>query len=120
MKKLIATLILLAGPSLAVADNYAECLLDKLPGVQNQSATIAAVRLCEADYPGGFASVKQGTGRGFFASYDSGHECVLDMTSNTRHQRAASIISSACFRLYNKPPKPAEPNYFDQFDPPAN
>lgn len=109
MKKHLAIIALLACPSLAMADNYATCLLDKLPGVQNEAATISAVRLCQADYPGGLTNVAQGAGRGLFASYDSGDECAFEKAKDTRDRRAAQLIGSACLRLYNNPPKPIRP-----------
>lgn len=56
-------------PSLAVAD-YAQCILEKVPGVQNDAAASAAHQVCLSKFPGGLALVKQGSGRGFFG-FDS-------------------------------------------------
>lgn len=101
---------------LAMADNYATCLLDKLPGVQNQGASYSAVKLCQSEYPGGLANVEQGSGRGLLASYDSGDECTYEKAKDARYTGAVRIIADACMRLYNKPQAKPEPNYFDQFD----
>lgn len=111
MKKHLAIIALLACPSLAMADNYATCLLDKLPGIQNDNAATAAWNLCGTRHPGGLESVDAGSGRGLF-SYESGAECALEESGQTRSNTAAYQIRLACDRLYN------EPNFFDQFDQP--
>ena len=68
---------LLACPILAHASNYATCLLDKLPGLENDQAAMAALQLCKADFPDGLAAVPLGSGRGLLG-YDSGAECALE------------------------------------------
>lgn len=103
MKKLIITSALLAFTSLAQAGNYATCLLDKLPGVENHGASVSAVRVCQNKYPGGLAGVEQGAGRGLFAAYESGDECTYDKAKNTRYTGAVRVMAEACMKLYNKP-----------------
>lgn len=102
MKRTLASLILLlaAGPTLA--SNYATCLLDKLPGVENDNAAAAALQVCTSDYPGGFAEVPLGSGRGVLG-YDSGAECALEKSGATRSRTAAFQIRKACDHLYNQP-----------------
>ncbi|WP_374416675.1 hypothetical protein [Ectopseudomonas oleovorans] len=100
MKKLIAILALCACPSLAMAGNFAECLLDELPGVQNNNAAGAAYQVCSAKYPERYAGVAQGSGRGFFG-FDSGAECALKKARDTRSQDAAGMMRVACNRLYD-------------------
>lgn len=97
-------------PALAHAD-FAECILEKVSGVQNDAAAGAAYQVCLSKFPGGLTSVKQGSGRGLFG-YDSGAECTLDRAGKTGSQRAATMINAACRKLYD------EPNFFDQFDQP--
>lgn len=101
MKMHLATLTLLVVPSLAMADNFAECLLDKLPGVQNDATAYAAAQLCNSKYPERYDSITQGSGRGLF-SYESGAECALDKGADTLSSSAAGQIRVACNRLYNK------------------
>lgn len=114
MKKLIAITALLACPSLAMAENYATCLLDALPGVQNQAAITAAIRLCRTEHPGGLTSIEQGAGKGLFASYKSSDECTFEKAKDTRHAGAIQLISHACRRLYNEP-IPPDSAYWKQF-----
>lgn len=109
MNKLLAVAVLLAAPLTASAANYATCLLDKLPGVQNTPAAYAAAKICLAKYPTGFDGVQQGSGIGFF-SYASGAECALEKASETQSNHAARMIMGACNKLYN------EPKHFDLFD----
>tara|TARA_Y100001937_G_scaffold98999_1_gene135191 strand:- start:999 stop:1373 length:375 start_codon:yes stop_codon:yes gene_type:complete len=99
----IVAALLVVWPTLGHASNYATCLLDKLPGVQNHGASVSAVRVCQSKYPGGLASVEQGAGRGLFASYDSGDECTYDKAKDTRYTGAVRVMAEACMRLYNKP-----------------
>ncbi|MFV3385387.1 hypothetical protein ACNFCJ_08030 [Pseudomonas sp. NY15364] len=107
MTKHFTIVALLAFSGLAQAGNYATCLLDKLPGVQNHGASVSAVRVCQSKYPGGLAGVEQGAGRGLFASYDSGDECTYDKAKDTRYTGAVRVMAEACMRLYNKPQPPA-------------
>lgn len=101
MKIPLAIIALLACPSLAIADNFAKCLLDKLPGVQNDATAYAAAQLCTSKHPERYDSIAQGSGRGFF-SYESGAECALDKGADTLSSSAAGQIRVACNRLYNK------------------
>ncbi len=109
MHKAILAFVL-ALPTAAHAD-FAECILEKVSGVQNDAAAGAAYQVCLSKFPGGLTSVKQGSGRGLFG-YDSGAECTLDRAGKTGSQRAATMINAACRKLYD------EPNFFDQFDQP--
>lgn len=102
MKKHLAIICLLACPSLAMAGNFAECLLDELPGIQNDNTASAAYQVCTARHPGRYAGVAQGAGRGFFG-YDSGAECALRKARDTRSQLASGMIRAACARLYDEP-----------------
>ena len=88
-------------PSIATAGDFATCLLDKLPGVQNDVAAQAVYQVCNAKHPGAFGPVKQGSGRGWF-SYSSGADCTMKKAGETRSFRAAGLIGVACRRLYDE------------------
>ena len=100
MKKLIA--VLLIAPSSCFAGNYATCLLDKMPGIENDAIAMATNKVCLDKYPGGFNNVQQGSGRGYF-SYDSGAECAAKIGSKTRSLTAGRMIFASCNVLYEKP-----------------
>lgn len=85
------------------AGNYPECLLENLPGVQNDTAARAAQRICTSKYPGGLASVKQGAGRGARGAFASGDECVVAVAGETQSEIAARAIGLACRRLFDEP-----------------
>lgn len=94
--------ILLALPATAFAGNFAECILDKMPGVQNDSAAAAAFQVCNARYPERYRGVTQGEGRGLWG-YDSGAECALAKSKDTLSGNGAGMIRMACNALYNQP-----------------
>lgn len=85
--------------------NYAECLLEKLPGTANDVAANAIWETCQAKHPGGLQVIEQGSGRGWF-SFKSGAECTAKTAGDTRSRMAALGISSACNKLYDPPPEP--------------
>lgn len=101
MKPTSALFALALLPSSAFASNYAECVLDVVPGVQNDPAAYAAHQVCLSKFPGGLQAVKQGAGRGFFG-YDSGAECTLKKAGGTRSQSGAAMISASCRKLYDE------------------
>lgn len=111
LQVLVATAALLL-TSAVYADNFAECLLEKLPGVQSQPATNAALQICKKKYPANWASVEQGSGRGFFAAYDSGYECALDIGRDTQQRQAAFLITKSCKLLYDE----RVPGLFDDLE----
>lgn len=115
MKKHLVIIALLACPSLAMADNFAECLLDKLPGVQNRQATIAAANVCGERYPERLTGVEWGAGRGFiFSKYDSPTDCFQAKANAVQDGLAIGWIRQSCARLYGQPPKPG---LFDDLEP---
>lgn len=108
MRHALAALALLCS-SCAYAANFATCILDKMPGTQNDVAASAVYQVCQGKHPGLFGSVVQGSGRGIFG-FDSGAECTAKKAGDTRSQRGAVLIGVACRKLYD------EPNPFDKYD----
>lgn len=96
----LAALLLALAASPAIAANYATCLLDKLPGTQNDVAANAVLQVCQSKH-GGIQTVAQGSGRGMF-SPDSGAECTAKKAADTRSNQAAHMIGVACRRLYEE------------------
>lgn len=88
----------------AQAANYATCLLDKLPGTQNDVAAQANMQVCLGKFSGGIESVPQGQGRGLFG-FNSGAECTAKKAGDTRSNQAAVLIGVACRKLYDEPIK---------------
>lgn len=118
MKRLVLALVIFSFSAAAISGNYATCLLKNLPGLQNEAAANAAIKLCMSEYPGGINSVPQGDGRGFLG-YKSGAECAMKKAGETRSNLAGNGIYMACRRLYDEPTKPwieYQANPFDQFD----
>lgn len=117
VKRLIVLLVLFL-PTFAHAGNTATCVLDKMPGVQNDATAAAIYQLCVREH-GALLSVDPGSGRGWF-SYESGVECAADKAKETSSQRGAMMIRVSCNRLYDKPlpeldfdPYTAKPSILD-------
>lgn len=91
--------LLTAGP--AIADNYADCVLDKMPGSQNDMTTNAIVRSCLESHPLGYREVKKGSGRGLFG-FKSPDACILKKAKDTPNARGAQMISVGCHCLYGE------------------
>lgn len=103
--KTAAIILSVAIPFSASAGNFASCILDTMPGIQNDPAAHAAMRLCLDRHPGGYAGVEQGEGRGFF-SFNSGAECAVKKGAGTTSRIAGAQIFNACNKLFNEPPGP--------------
>ena len=97
----IITAAILLATAQAHAGNFATCILDKMPGTQNDVAAVAVYQICNSKHPGGIQVVEQGSGRGIF-SYDSGAECTAKKAAETRSNRAAHMIGAACKKLYDE------------------
>jgi len=100
MKKLAALLCLVAAPAMA-AENFAECIIDRVPKAQNDIAANAVFQVCQSKNPTGFVSVQQGSGRGWFSP--SAAECIEKHASQTTSFRAAQLVGIACRKLYDQP-----------------
>lgn len=99
----IVGLFLLAGVSSATAaSNYAECIIDTLPGTQSQAAFTAGMQLCAAKYPDRMFVIKRGAGRGILG-FKSANACTADKAKSTSWQPAAWQIRLACECLYGDP-----------------
>jgi len=79
------------------AANYAECILDEMPGASNDLVAQHVIILCHKRFPAGLQPVDR---REFFPAYKSGRECLIDKASNTSNTMASQVISAACYRLY--------------------
>jgi hypothetical protein len=81
------------------ASNYAECLLDRMPGTQNAAVAQTVVKQCVASHPAGYLGVTRGSGKGWF-SYSDPDACVLAKAKATTNAMAADMIRGACHCLY--------------------
>lgn len=100
MRLLVAALAWFALP--ASAADYAQCILDKMPGTKNGVVHQAILRECLAAHPGGFLVARKGSGRGFFG-FDGRDACVKRKAVDTAFPGSAVAISAACHCAYEKP-----------------
>jgi hypothetical protein len=82
--------------------NFAECIIEKMPGVANPAARSAIMRSCYQKYPAGLLEIERGSGRGMFGFKDQ-DACIIKKAKDTPFQPAASAIAYACACLYKKP-----------------
>lgn len=105
--KLLAVVSALLLSCAALAGNYADCILDKMPGSENEAVTAAVVSTCIQENPNGFYEIEKGDGRGLFG-YKNANACVLKKARDTRYPRAAGLISASCRCLYDEALIPGE------------
>ena len=86
----------------AHAGNFAECILDRMPGTANQPAAMAVFRSCGSENPGQYEAIEQGSGLGFFGFKDQ-DACIIKKSKDTTQSNAAFMISRACRCLYQAP-----------------
>lgn len=111
MNKIATILCLVAAPSMA-AENFAECIIERMPGVQNDAVAGAIARACLAEHPGGIDAVPQGSGRGWF-SYKSGNECIIKKGEKVISRIGGNLLTGSCIKLYD----PVQPGLFDDLIP---
>lgn len=99
MVKRIALLLVFACPIAVFAGNYATCLIDKMPGSENEIFTSSVIAECSAEHTGTLYAIKKGSGLGFFG-FKNAEACVQSKTKTTPNRRAAVMISRACGCLY--------------------
>lgn len=112
---IIAALTLATTP--AWAGNFATCVLDKMPGVQNAATSMAVMQTCRSEHPSWYSGVEKGSGRGIFG-FSDGNACIIKKAASTPFQPAATAIAIACRCLYDKASQDGQmcANFFDQFD----
>ena len=100
-------LLLLPFAALAgTGSNYAECLIENMPGVANEQAHWAGLNMCRSAHPQQFTNIEKGSGQGFF-SKQTPEQCTLTKARDTRWQYSANMIRAACDCLYAAPETPA-------------
>lgn len=103
MKKIVALLLLVVAVPAFAAGNFAECIIDRMPGVQNDAVAGAIARTCLAEHPGGIDVVPQGSGRGWFG-YDSGNECIIKKGEKVVSRIGGNLLTGSCNKLYDPAP----------------
>jgi len=101
----------------ALAGNFAECILDDMPGASNGAASGAVFRSCSQAYPEKYYGVIKGSGKGMFGFKD-GNACTIKKGKATTFQPAASAIAVACGCLYDTPQVEGQTcaNFFEQLN----
>lgn len=101
VKRAAIALAVVFAATAAHAGNFAECILDKMPGSENEAFTTSVISTCTQENPGTFYNIGKGEGRGLFG-FGDGNSCIQKKTKETRNQRAAFVIANACRCLHDK------------------
>lgn len=80
------------GPS-----NYWDCVLDEVPGSQNDAAARAVIRKCGSLFPDPEEKVEKKSG-GIFGT--TAEDCILERGKNTSGNLAPRLLANACFKLF--------------------
>lgn len=84
----------LLGPS-----NFWECVLEKMPGVQNDPVAYQIAADCNTRFPNPPEISGKDKVGGLF-SVPHAPECVIRYAKNTRSNFGAQLITAACYQLY--------------------
>jgi hypothetical protein len=98
---IVAASVMLAAAH-AHAGNFAECILDNMPGVANGQAAAAVARSCTREYPRQYSGVYKGVGLDWFGFKDS-EACIIKKSRDTVQPYAAGMIAAACRCMYEPP-----------------
>lgn len=104
---LIFSCMILVHTGSAMAENFADCILDKMPGTSNRSAALAVFKSCATDHPEKYAAIEKGSGSGWFGFKDQ-EACIIKKSRDTVQQNAVFMIAAACRCLYGKPELPVQ------------
>ncbi len=88
---------------LSSPENYHECLLERLPDVQNDVVAASENSQCRVAFPDSTPPEKVDPG---WLGPETVAECLAEFGTNTPSSYAANLIREACFQLY--PEQPAE------------
>ena len=77
--------------------NFHECILERLPGVQNDLAAIAETNQCRQEFPD-FTPPEKASH--LFTGPETVDECLRKYAHDTPSNYAANQIRDACFQLY--------------------
>ena len=87
-----------ASASIFGSSNFYECILDNMPGTENNQVAAKIYLKCQKEYPNK-SNIKK---KSSIFGIKTRSECILEYAKNTSNQLVAANISSACYKLYPK------------------
>lgn len=97
----------LVSASSAMAENFAECIINRMQGASTAAVSSTVTRMCNQAHPDGYFTIARGSGRGLFGP-KSGDECTIQKAKGTPFQPAAAQMAFACRCLFDKPSYPMD------------
>lgn len=107
--------LLLSGCS-AEPKNFAECVLEKIPGANSEIVRLSAYQQCRSTFDEMFYEIQKGSNTGIFSNYSDGQECLLDKSKGLMHKNSVINIKMACSCLYDKPKVEGEMCSYEKID----
>lgn len=95
-------------------ENFAECILGNMPGVNNEIARSQVYQQCRSTFPNMQYDIVKGSGLSTLSKYSDQKDCVIQNAKSTLDSRAAINIKMACSCLYEKPRFKNEMCSYDQ------
>lgn len=83
------------------ASNWYECVLNRMPGVQNNYAASAILKSCYTEF-GQPEPYAEHPPHGWFARYPSGDACTRAKAAGTGSELGARVLTAACHHLYDR------------------
>ncbi|MDN7541951.1 hypothetical protein [Burkholderia cenocepacia] len=106
-KMIFAVVFLLAAVGLAAraggwfgGDDWASCILDKMPKAENDIAAALTAKACASEHPD-FASTNRYNEK--LKRYASADECFLSVGQSVGSRLGANMILGACRKAYGDP-----------------
>lgn len=87
-------------------ENWGECILNKMPGAQNNFAAGAIIKSCTEQFGSpNWQVMKPGNPD----QYSSGDQCVINKAKATSSELGARVIAATCHKLFDKPDETIAP-----------
>lgn len=94
--------LLLALSACSSDQNFAECIIQNMPGTSSDQIRGLVHSECRTAHPHMYYEIAQGSGRGI-TGYSDERECTIALAKETSNQAAVVNIRQACSCLYSKP-----------------
>ena len=114
--KFVMIALILSGCS-SKPENFAECILEKIPGANSEIVRSAAYQQCRSTFGEMFYDIRKGNKAGVFSSYSDGQECLIDKSKGLVHKNSVINIKTACSCLYDEPQFKDQKCAYTEIDP---
>lgn len=97
----LPALVLALSACSSTPDNYAECILENMPGTSNEQSRHLIHSQCRATHPDMYYNIEKGAAHGLFNTKTE-EDCMIEYGKNTFERYAVFNIRQACNCLYGE------------------